>query len=563
MLAIEVNFLTGRYVATAHHDRREHEWPPHPARLFSALVATWADAEEPDLAQRRALEWLESQDPPQISASRDSDVAVRRAVGHFVPVNDASVVAGAQYRRRAERLAELVDRYENELEASGGELTRNAERVRDKIDKERAVEALVGAAGKTSPDSAAKLLPSGRGKQERHFPSVTPADPRVVYLWDIKPETSTRTALSELLAEVTRVGHSSSLVSCRLIDEKPAATLSPGTGTRVLRCTQRGQLAALERLHAGHSGVRPRSLPFIGVPYSESGDGPAAVDASVRPNLAGDLLVLELPTEARRMPVTRVVEFAQALRGAVFSHAADPLPEGLSGHTRSGAPTRDPHVAFLGLPFVGHRHADGRLMGLAMMLPLGLSDEARHAALRAVGQWELAEPRGACRLTLLGGRTFDLKRKQPPFELKTLEPQSWSGPAREWVSVTPVALPKNPGQFSRGSAASRAKAWTAAEEQVRQSCLHAGLPEPERVAVSLDPMAAGARPAAAFPRFVQGSRRGDGVRRRLVNAAVCFGEFVEGPMLIGAGRFLGLGLMRPISPTSAERAPQSERSSDE
>lgn len=564
MLAIEVNFLTGRYVATAHHDRREHEWPPHPARLFSALVATWADAEQPDLARRRALEWLERQDPPQIAASQDSDVAVRRAVGHFVPVNDASVVHGAQYRKRAERLAEFVDRYENELEASGGELTRGAERLRDKIDKERAVETLVDAAGQTNPDSAAKLLPNGRGKQERHFPSVTPADPRVVYLWDIEPEASTRAALGELLAEVTRVGHSSSLVSCRLIDEVPAATLRPGAGTRVLRCTQRGQLLALERLHAGHSGVRPRALPFIGVPYSESDGGPDAVHVPTRPDLTGDLVVLELPPEARRIPATRVVEFTQALRGAIFRHAADPLPEGLSGHTRGGAPSRDLHVVFLGLPFVGHPHADGRLMGLAMMLPLGLSDEARRAALRAVGHWEQgAEPSGLCRLMLSGGRAFDLTRKQPPFELKTLEPHSWSGPQRQWATATPIALPKSPGRLAKGSAASRAKAWAAAEEQVRQSCLHVGLPEPESVSVSLDPRVVGGRPTAAFPPFVQGTRRGDGVRRRLVHAAVRFGEPIEGPVLLGAGRFLGLGLMRPMPLASAERAPQVERPSDE
>lgn len=556
MIAIEVMLLTGRYVATAHHDRREHEWPPHPARLFSALVATWADADEPDASQRSALEWLEGQDPPAITASGDSEVAVRRAVSHFVPVNDASVVAGAQYRKRAERLADFVEQYERELESTGGELARSAERLRDKIDKERAVESLIDSVGKTNPASAVQLLPEGRIKQERYFPSVTPADPRVVYRWGADPDTSTRTALSELLAGVTRVGHSSSLVSCRLIDDVPEPTLRPGSGTRVLRCTQHGQLAALEQLHAGHAGIRPRSLPFIGVSYGDVDGGMNGVDVAVRPDLAGDLVVFELPGTARRLPVTRTVEFAQALRGAIFRHADDPLPEGLSGHTLSGAPSRYPHVAFLGLPFVGHSHADGRLMGLAIMLPTSLDDGAAQAAYRAVGKWEQTEPQGRCRLTLAGGQVIYLQRRQPPFELKTLEPQSWRGPRREWVTVTPIALPKNPGRLTKGSAASRAKAWAAAEEQVRQSCMHVGLPQPEQVAVSLDPMTAGGRSAAAFPPFVQGTRRGDAVRRRLVHAAVRFSEAIEGPVLIGAGRFLGLGLMRPMPAESAERPPK-------
>ena len=564
MIAIEVVFLTGRYVATAHHDRREHEWPPHPARVFSALVATWADAAEPDAEQRKVLEWLERQDPPEIAASRDGDVAVRRAVSHFVPVNDASVVAGAQYRARAQRLAEFVDQYEDEVESSGNTLTRTAERLRDKIDKERAVDSLVTSAGKTNPTAAAQMLPDGRIKQERHFPSVTPADSRVVYRWDADLDASSRAALGELLAGVSRIGHSSSLVSCRLTEEMPEPTLRPGVGTRILRCTQRGQLAALEQMHARHAGIRPRSLPFVGVSYGEAEDGHVRAGVAPRPDLAGDLVVFELPPAPRRMPVTRVVEFTQAMRGAIFRHAADPLPEGLSGHTLDGAPSRDPHAVFLGLPFVGHPHADGRLIGLAMMLPAGMSEDARNAALRAVGHWEEgAEPHGLCRLMLPGGRTFDLISKQPPFELKTLEPNSWRGPRREWVTATPIALPKNPGRLSKGSVASRAKAWAAAEEQVRQSCLHVGLPEPERIAVSPDPMTVGGRPVSAFPPFVQGTRRGDGVRRRLVHAAVRFGEDVQGPVLLGAGRFLGLGLMRPVPSSKAEQASQGEDPGDE
>ena len=89
-IGIEVNFLTGRFVATCHNDRRQPEWPPHPARLFSALVAAWADTEAPDVAERAALEWLESQAPPGIAAS---EAVPRKVVSHFVPVNDAFVIS--------------------------------------------------------------------------------------------------------------------------------------------------------------------------------------------------------------------------------------------------------------------------------------------------------------------------------------------------------------------------------------------------------------------------------------------------------------------------------------
>ena len=159
MIAVEITLLTGRYVATAHHDRREHEWPPHPARLFSALVATWADADVPDADERHALEWLESQAAPAITASPSADVAVRRPVSHFVPVNDASVVAGAQYRRRVERLDDHLDELYRELESADGEVTRAVERLRDKIDKERDVASMVDPVGATNPKAAVALLP--------------------------------------------------------------------------------------------------------------------------------------------------------------------------------------------------------------------------------------------------------------------------------------------------------------------------------------------------------------------------------------------------------------------
>ena len=102
---IEVNFLTGRYVATFHNDRRQPEWPPHPARLFSALVATWADADEPDRSEREALEWLEAQGHPAIAASC---AVPRKVVSHFVPVNDVSIVDTKSYKKAYEQEAQGV-----------------------------------------------------------------------------------------------------------------------------------------------------------------------------------------------------------------------------------------------------------------------------------------------------------------------------------------------------------------------------------------------------------------------------------------------------------------------
>ena len=67
MTVIEVSFLTGRYGATSHHDREQ----PSGRRMVLAVLShgsAWADAEPPDGAERAALEWLEAQPPPRISA---------------------------------------------------------------------------------------------------------------------------------------------------------------------------------------------------------------------------------------------------------------------------------------------------------------------------------------------------------------------------------------------------------------------------------------------------------------------------------------------------------------
>lgn len=518
MIAIEVTLLTGRYVATAHHDRHEHEWPPHPARLFSALVATWADANVPDAAEREVLELLETLGAPTISASLPDAVSVRKPVSHFVPVNDAAVATGTATAARVLPEEVLPPSTYAWHKKPAGRFQRGRERG-DWI--------------------------TGRGKQERQFPSVTPPSPSVTFIWDTNPDPQALGRLDDLLARVTRIGHSSSLVSCRLVDEVPSPTMRPGAGEIVLRCTRRGQLAALEAAHRRHEGVRPRALPFVGVRYSDQVEVDDSSSMAVRPDNAGALVVFEVPIDQRRFPTTRTVELAEALRSAIFHHADDPPPEGLSGHVPDGRPSRHPHVAFLALPNVGHDYADGRIMGLAAMLPASLPEAAVNAAYRAIGIWEQAEPRDRCRLTLDGGQVIDLRRRQPPFELSTLRAGTWSRPSSEWTSATPIALPRNPGRLTSGSSAARAKAWAAAEEQVRQSCVHVGLPEPAAVAVSLDPLVPGVRPAARYPAFVQGTRRGDGIRRRLVHAAVRFDEDIRGPLVLGTGRFLGLGLMRP------------------
>ncbi|MDE0268054.1 MAG: type I-U CRISPR-associated protein Csb2 [Acidimicrobiaceae bacterium] len=595
MISIEVHFLTGRYSATSHHNRMQHEWPPHGARLFSALVATWADAETPDESERAVLEWFESLPPPRITAP---ECIPRAVMSHFVPVNDTFVVSKSSYRTRAKKIENLREEFLQEagfsygklsedrdhadlsVRSLRGELSKKAEQIRKKIDKECEVDNLVGKTGSTNPSTAYELLPEGREKKERYFPSVTLVAstalsgsyrmlpkldelPPVTYVWDDTPPSDTARTLDGLLARVSRLGHSSSLVSCRLItgdnadkSEVQQSTYMPGAGDMMLRWVSAGQLEALESEYQRHQAIKPRSLPFRGVRYGQVAHGKATTGSFLRPSTAGDWIVFELDPQNRRLPITRTVELASVLRRSILSHVSDPLPEEVSGHLSNGKPTPLPHIGFLALPNVGYEYSDGRIMGLAVFMPHTLSREARNATLRGVAAWERKHSNGILELKMGSSGHIKMNRKQPPFALVSLRQKVWARPSKRWASATPIALPTHPGNLRKGSSQARSKAWIRAQDAIIKSCGHVELPQPVNVHVSFVPQLVGARPSYDFPAFKQGRKAGRQTARSLLHAVVEFADKISGPLILGSGRFLGLGLMRPIDeqPVNATNA---------
>ena len=555
--AIEVHFLTGRYVATSHNDRRAGEWPPHPARLFSAMVAAWAEPKEPDPDERKALEWLEGLGAPAIAAS---DAVPRRTVSHFVPVNDASVISRSLQERRAAEVYELSDRVHEALVLSRGEVTPAVERLQKRMASKRNVTNAADRAGKTPPGTAVAMLPEGRGKQERAFPSVVPDEPRVTFIWSDCTADAQASALDRLLERVTRLGHSSSLVSCRVVPIPPDPTLvvtADGRGT-LLRTVRPGQLAELEHRFAHHQGYLPRALPYTAERYQAVHETPA--ETLLRPDTVGEWIVFELAHDCRSFPVTRGVELASAMRVAILAHAEEPIPEEISGHRRDGRPSLSPHVATVPIPHVASAHADGRMLGIALSVPDSMDGMSRTALHRAIGLWERTalgdqgHRQGDLTLPMGSRGHIRLRRIVGISELVSLRPAVWKKPSRRWLSATPVALPRHPGSLTQGSHAVRARAWSRAEASVRLACGYVGLPDPSEVRLSLDPWMSGARRVADFPPFRQAARKGQPVRRQLVHVSLTFGDRVCGPFMLGAGRFFGLGLMRPLSERSELRS---------
>ncbi len=540
MLAIEVEFLTGRYVGTRYNDRTRGEWPPHPARLYSALVATHCSCPERPASEREALLWLERQGAPLIRAAGPDEIAERAGFTVFVPVNDPDVVGTFDTEREDLAVA---------LAAAGSDKkAATRARVLEKKLGERIARAI--APGRLSAEgarTAERIVPETRLRQARTFPSIAPDDPTVHFVWpDARPDERTRDALGVLARGLVRLGHSSSLVRARLVDEPIEANWRPDEiGEHRLRVATEGQLAALDDAFERHRETEPRVLPAVFQRYTVR--RPVTPTTTSRSAFGIDWLVLRR-TGGPHLPASSTVGVARSVRAALMKFAVQPPPELLTGHREDGGPARRPHLAIVPLPFVGHARADGSLLGVALILPRQADAEERRAVFRALAAWEAKhrrEDEAAPAIPVHLGRAGELylTRLDEIPEQVTLRPATWCGPARRWVSATPVALDRHPGDLHDPNPARAAKAAREAKETLAEAATYAGLPRPASVIVLPAAPLAGAPKAKHIPAFPPEPGR---ARRALAHASIEFESPVEGPVLLGAGRYLGLGLFRPV-----------------
>jgi CRISPR-associated protein Csb2 len=444
MLAFEVEYLLGRVFAGDFSDRAASEWPPHPARLFSALVAAHFETGATN-AGRTALEWLEQQGPPQIRAG---EAGKPTYVTTFVPVN----YPGAE-------------------------------------------------------------VPTLRTKQPRELPAQGPSEAMVYFMWPhAQASAEIRRELDSLAERTGYLGKACSFVRMRVTDETPEPNYFPvEAGGHSLRVASHGRLQELESLF--DSGLRPSF--GLQQRYAPSKKRP---DEEPKRGFFGEMIVFQ-KTGGPGLPIESALVLTEAMRLALLSQAgnAGTIPDILHGHVEDG------HCAVVALPFTGSRHADGHLMGIAVVLPASIGAENRRIILKACRELKkihLPEPLGSWQVEML--------REEPLAE--TLRSRSWTGPAKLWSTVTPVLLDRFPK--TKGPSA---------EDILRTSCLRAGLPEPVSVEHSPFSKLMGVVPV---PEFCL-TRRKDARPRWGVHATLKFEQEIRGPLLVGAGRFFGLGLFKP------------------
>ena len=494
-LLIEVRWPDGRFHGVRESDDRGRgasplvgEWPPSPFRLFQALVAgayggRWAT--EDRAAKDEAFAWLEALDPPTVSAAPASAL---QPVTHFVPNND--------------------------LDAKGGD------------------------------PSLLATIRASKTLRASLFDSDRPA----TYLWTFTGDDSAARRIADLAGRLHTLGHGVDAAfadadvlgreegEARLL-RHGAAPRRPsrlgGVGGATAPCPTTGSLESLRRRHQAFRGR-----------FEQTGVGRKAATLFRQPpkaharlvsydRVALDLLFELQPIEGkvrfRRWPLLKAPSLVTAVRdqlvralGPVWPEAVERLVIG-RGAGPGDAANR---IRIVPLPSIGAAFTDPDIRRVLVEIPPDHPIPAADIEWALTGR-ELADADGELTGILLG----------PAEDRAMFEAYGAGGgkAARVWRTITPMALPAIKGQ----NGSQRADAEANGARVIVRALRHAGVEErPIEVRIQREPFDLKGERADRFDadRFLASELR---------HVEITFQRPVAGPIVVGNGRWLGLGVMRP------------------
>ncbi len=485
-LLIAVRFHDGRY----HGDGDgfgDDGWPPSPGRVFQALVAGAARGATFLTADQRALEWLEGLDPPRVAAP-----ATRRgrAVKRFVPNND--------------------------LDAVGGDPMRTAEiRV---------------------------------GKEWR--PCLFDHEIPVLFLWRFESGAAEAARVCSIATRLYQLGRGVDMAwaSGRVLDQREAEAVlasHPGVlrspvGAGKTPTPHPGTFVSLtQRFHRNRQklatvdlGRKSRQL-FTQPPrasFALTGyDAPTRRLHFELRKSDQDFAPQTLASTAPLLTALRDAA-AQRLSGAIPERAQ--LFEKLIVGRDAGPQDLTQRIRLVPVPSIGTEHTDPSIRRIMVEVPaecpIRLDDLAW-----AFGGLQANDPNGG---ELWNGHLVSTKDDRMAMR--------YAGSAREFRSITPVALAARRRRLDpqeSKSAEERSREERVAAGNLVQALRHAGIrARPTDIRVQREPFH---RSGVRADLFAAGSRFS---KHALWHVQLQFRETVSGPMIIGDGRFCGLGLMEPI-----------------
>jgi len=492
-LSINVRFHEGRY-------HGEPDWPPSSARLFQALLAGCARSGGPSDAARSALHWLETREPAVIAVPI---ARMGRRLTNYVPNNDLDAVGGDPARIGELRVAKISKPHLFDAATP----LHYVWRLDGSEQSEIVARDVCGIAN--------TLYQLGRG---------------VDMAW----------AWGEVLDEPD---------AARLLAEYPGTVYRPcasGHG-EPMACPQPGSLDSLIARHAAQSS---RWVPGIAKGKLAFAQPPRPRFKQVAYDSPPMHFVFDL--EGLTWPLEECAALVELARDRAADRLVDKLPamkaqieRALIGRGGTEA-DKAARVQVVPLPSIGHAHADRMIRRLLVRVPpncpiahdsIGWSFSGLSLKIDA----ETGE-------ILLGLVAADDKSMLRYYG-------AGSAPAARWRTVTPVAVPwevvrlvSSPpvvGGDRRGGS-HRIAGQAQVARAVQQALRHAGISASADVKrIQHEPFETKGKRAEAF---AHGSRFAE---ERLWHVEVEFKDAVAGPVVIGDGRYLGLGLMRPLA--GAER----------
>jgi CRISPR-associated protein Csb2 len=505
VLVVSVRFHDGRY-------HGEGDWPPCPARLFQALVACAGLSGPLREDVRVALQWLEKLSelsPPLI---------------------------GAPYARRGQRVMFYMPN--NDLDAVGGDPRRIAE-IR----------------------TAKKFF----------SPWLFDASTPFLYIWQDIPDADTGQAstirsLADCLYQLGRgldiawawgEEIDSSQVEARLIEyqghiHRPLS----GAGGNTLLCPHKGSLDSIEkryqayrqRFEVEHKG-RTAKLNLRQAPRPSF--RPVAYESPPSRSMY-ELRTASSDSSLVPWPLAGASKLAVCLRDGVVMRLETALPDRhkeiervLVGRKPDGTndgPTTE-RVRIVPLPSIGDPYADHAIRRVLVEVPGGCPLRAPDVHWAFSGLEPLVPGSGEVPPIVLIPSTDDgmLRRYGVGGDVT----------ARLWRTVTPAALPEAMARRRIEPTRKEAEANGGLEriqEQHRaagavvQALRHAGVhASVETIRVQREPFEEHGKriePFATGTRFT---------KHQLWHVEVTFSTPLSGPLVIGNGRFLGLGVMAPAS----------------
>ena len=480
------------------HDGRYHgagDWPPAPARLFQALVAGAARGIKLTDEGRAALEWLETLGAPIIAAPT---ARTGQSCKTYVPNNDLDAVSGD-----LKRIGEI----------------RTAKNIRPHIFDSDVPLLFVwtfnggvsgGGHARTVCQIAERLYQLGRGVD-------------MAWAWaELLDADEVETCLARHGGVVYRPN-------------------DRGTG-KALLCPRKGSLASLEERYEANrtrftyikEGKRDQQLfsQPLKPRFAE-----VAYDASTQRFLYE--MRAATPDESFvPRPFTKAAELVVELRDEATNRLKKALPKEvekidrvLIGRDATEA-DKAARVRIVPLPSIGHVHTARGIRRVLVEIPpncplraddIGWAFSGLEKIDLATGEilWNLirAEEKG-----MLGHYGIDDSEQDACYI---------------WRTITPAALPVM--RAGRGTTGAKRMAGEAkAARAVTQALRHAGVTVPvESIRVQREPFDRNGTRAEDFAVSGRFAARG------LHHVEIAFAQAVRGPLVIGNGRYLGLGLMAP------------------